>query len=624
MSVATPAFYVTGGTLRHDSACYVERRADREVFDGLAQGEFCYVLTARQMGKSSLMVRAANKLRLAGARVAVLDLTAIGQNVNAEQWYNSLLGRIGHQLDCEDELEGFWLKHPHLGPLQRWLDALREVVLKTPPAPAAGRPATGRVVLFVDEIDVVRSLPFATDDFFAAVRECYNRRAQEPVFSGLTFCLLGVATPADLIRDSRQTPFNIGRRVELSDFTPEEAAPLARGLGWPEPVAGTLLRRALYWTNGHPYLTQLLCQAVAQDASVSGPAGVDRLCETLFLSHRAQDRDDNLLFAREYLLRAQTERPGLLPFYAQVLRGEKVADDSRDPLVNILRLSGISSVAGGQLRVRNRIYYRVFDGNWVTASLPGGLKVEEQAAFRRGVSRGVLAGVLGGIAVSLIAWTIFRWMITDVPATASVKTTAGPAATAPRAKAKLLDRHTEATAAQLDLSAFYNLFGLPSGLTNSGWNDFGGVRFDARGYISLFTRSNFRQGPQHVGEIPVGQKARRIHLLHAATGDAVADGTVIGSYTIRYADGQSWGVPIVFGKDVRQIEELASKSMADPAPVWSLKYSRFEPNAQVDYVRRLYMSTYVNPFPGVPIRSLEINSALTYVAPLVIAITLEP
>ncbi|MBI4664506.1 MAG: hypothetical protein HY735_37410 [Verrucomicrobia bacterium] len=49
--------------------------------DGLLNGEFCYVLTSRQMGKSSLMVRASNKLRIRGANVVALDLTAVGQNL---------------------------------------------------------------------------------------------------------------------------------------------------------------------------------------------------------------------------------------------------------------------------------------------------------------------------------------------------------------------------------------------------------------------------------------------------------------------------------------------------------------------------------------------------------------
>src|SRR4029434_9330785 len=133
----------------------------------------------------------------------------------------------------------------------------------------------------VDEIDTVRSLPFSTDEFFAAIRECYNRRTEDPAFTRLTFCLLGVASPSDLIRDTRMTPFNIGRRIELTDFTEEEARPLGIGLevgttstpGRPEQEARGLLKRVLYWTGGHPYLTQRLCQAVAAAGGDEGRNG---------------------------------------------------------------------------------------------------------------------------------------------------------------------------------------------------------------------------------------------------------------------------------------------------------------------------------------------------------------
>ena len=146
--------------------------------------------------------------------------------------------------------------------------------------------------MFVDEIDVTRGLPFSVDEFFAGVRQCYVGRATDPALSRLTVCLLGTATPADLIQDTRTSPFNIGRRIEVRDFTPDEAAPLAEGLGANGPV---LLSRVLYWTGGHPYLTQRLCRA-AQESDAKSLADVDKPCLDLFLTRTAAEADDNLAF----------------------------------------------------------------------------------------------------------------------------------------------------------------------------------------------------------------------------------------------------------------------------------------------------------------------------------------
>jgi hypothetical protein len=130
MIASETRFYTAGGTLHLDAPSYVERRADTDLYDGLMRAEFCYVLTSRQMGKSSLMVRTMARLRQEGVAVVGLDLTRLGQNLTAEQWYDGLLGLVGAQLDLQDELEQFWFDHERLGPLQRFMAAIEQVVLK--------------------------------------------------------------------------------------------------------------------------------------------------------------------------------------------------------------------------------------------------------------------------------------------------------------------------------------------------------------------------------------------------------------------------------------------------------------------------------------------------------------
>ena len=189
----------------------------------------------------------------------------------------------------------------------------------------------------------------------------YNRRSIDPELSRLTFCLLGVATPTDLIQDTRTTPFNIGQRIELSDFTESEAVILINGLKKEDHQELGILNRVLYWTGGHPYLTQRLCKAVADDTNVTGAAGVDRVCEDLFLSSRAREQDDNLLFVRERILRSEVNIASLLDLYSKVRCLRPVKDDDTNPLVSILKLSGVARVVDGCLKVRNKIYSTVFD-----------------------------------------------------------------------------------------------------------------------------------------------------------------------------------------------------------------------------------------------------------------------
>jgi hypothetical protein len=79
----------------------------RTLEQALRRGELCYVLTSRQRGKSSLMVRAAERLRAEGQAVALIDLTAFGRNLDPEQWYDALVTRLGRELGLEQQFS--WL-----------------------------------------------------------------------------------------------------------------------------------------------------------------------------------------------------------------------------------------------------------------------------------------------------------------------------------------------------------------------------------------------------------------------------------------------------------------------------------------------------------------------------------
>lgn len=353
--------YTVGGAVQAGGGLYLPRRADNELLELCRAGAFSYVLTPRQLGKTSLMVRTAERLGEEGVRSVIIDLTQIGVQVTVENWYLGLLAVIEDQLMLQTSAVEWWKARGDEGMTQRLVEFFKDVALKE---------VEGRLVVFVDEIDTTLSLPF-TDDFYAAVRYFYNARAHTPELKRLSFVLIGVATPGDLVRDPQRTPFNIGHRVDLTDFTFDEALPLAAGLGLPLEESRRVLAWVLEWTGGHPYLTQRLCRAVAEERRENWTReDVERLTASVFFGEMSE-KDNNLQFVRDMLTKRAPDLAGVLATYREVLRGRRPVPDEEQSIVKShLKLSGIAYRKQGTLHVRNPIYAKVFDRHWIAQHLP--------------------------------------------------------------------------------------------------------------------------------------------------------------------------------------------------------------------------------------------------------------
>ena len=331
---------------------YVERGADaqlRRVIDDM--GRPAYVLVARQMGKTNLLLHAKRSYQGPVDLFVYLDVSNPLETVS--EFFNSIIdamidtGRIDDAV--VSEIYSYRKSNPPLAAHRVHERELRKVLDSIP----------GKVVIFLDEVDALGSRQYS-DQVFAYIRSVYfAARTNFPSFNRLSYVLSGVAEPSELIKNKEISPFNIGQKIYLDDFTKDE---FSRFCEKADLKLDAGVKNQVYaWTSGNPRMSwDLLSQLQNSylENNVVTAATVDAAVRALYLENYDVPPVDHI--------RNLVEKDGeLQSALISIHFGKAKAVPSH--VVNKLYLAGIAKLNSdnGILELRNRIISESLSVDWL-------------------------------------------------------------------------------------------------------------------------------------------------------------------------------------------------------------------------------------------------------------------
>ena len=237
---------MAGGAIPLNSRFYLVRPVDNEFAEAIEHKDsIILVKGARHTGKTSLIGRVIRKINSEKIRTLTTDFQRCtkSQLESADSLFQMIANDIIDKLKLDVELNSFW--KATYGWNVNFERFMRRHVLSNP---------EHHFVWVLDEVDRLFSYGYSTE-VFGIFRAWHNERMLDPecVWSQLTLCI-AYATEAHLfIKDINQSPFNVGTRLTLNDFSLEEVEEMNRRYGNPL-LQKEELERFFVLLGGNPYM----------------------------------------------------------------------------------------------------------------------------------------------------------------------------------------------------------------------------------------------------------------------------------------------------------------------------------------------------------------------------------
>jgi tetratricopeptide (TPR) repeat protein len=347
---------------------YVERAADRQLEQIIeAMGRPGYVLVARQMGKTNLLLNMKRQRERSGDIVQYFDLSYRFDTASslfryiidtvieaAPELFSNVAQRILQQresVEVEPNIE---------------YDRHLRLLLKAIP--------DRKLIIILDEVDSLISVPYS-DKVFAQIRSMYFSRATHEEYGRLTYVLSGVAEPVDLIKDKNISPSNIGEKIYLDDFSHSELNSLLTraGLKFDKDVVEEIYA----WTAGNPRMTWDVCSEL-EDVQLSGrapnPSDVAAVVQKLYLTRYDRAPVDHIRVLAES---DKSIREAIISLHYG--KGDTLDEKAKSRLY----LAGITGgFTGDSPAIKNRVIEAALSDKWlaqISATKQGYLKAAAES-----------------------------------------------------------------------------------------------------------------------------------------------------------------------------------------------------------------------------------------------------